>query len=102
MKAKIALLYSKSSNESIVLKNKLRKQFPNAICIEKANKKRVSEILEDDKYECISCDKSLNARVKKSEAARIKAKEDRLEAQNKEIVKQAKAKAKAEKEKAKK
>jgi hypothetical protein len=40
--------------------------------------------------------------VKKSEAARIKAKEDKLEAQNKEIVKQAKAKAKAEKEKAKK
>jgi len=102
MKAKIALLYSKSSNESIVLKNKFRKQFPNAICVEKENKKRVSEILEDDKYECISCDKSLNARVKKSEAARIKAKEDKLKAQYKEIEKQEKEKAKKEKEKSKK
>lgn len=101
MKAKIAILYSRSSNESIVSKNKLKKQHPNAVVVEKSNKKEISEILDDDRFECISCDKSLNARVKKSEKARLKAKEDALQAQHDEIEKEAKEKAKKEKAEAK-
>lgn len=101
MKPKIAIVYTKKHNESIVEKNRLKKEHPGAVCIEtsaKRNKASLEDILEDDNYQVISAHKSLNARVARSEKARKKAKADALAEQHKQMEKEAAEKAAAEKD----
>jgi hypothetical protein len=100
MTPKIAIVYTKEHNESIVEKNRLKKLHPNALIVEtsgKKNKTALTNLLEDDVYEVKSAHKSLNARVAKSEKARVKAKEDALEAQHKALEDDKKANKKAAK-----
>ena len=96
MKPKIAIIYSKKSNDSLVAKNKVRKENPNALIIESSNKDAVSDILKNDDYKVISCDPKMDARVSTSEKARVKAKAKKLEDQHKELA-EAEAKEKATK-----